>query len=156
MERHELPNGYLDQVVDFIHKNTGGVELGAGGDSTYVDPYTGATRYTGGGVTTGTGGGQSYDPFTGGSRYTGGGVTTGPGQSSGGSDPFTGSSSYSGAPAAAPANKILPVKTYLTFKNANAKTATAINAKAAMGKLEQFNDQLSTSSVSDIHSNSQC
>lgn len=133
-------------MVDFIQKNTGGVELGTGG-STYVDPYTGAARYTGGGVTTGSGGGsggESFDPFTGGSRYTGGGVSTGTGSAargSAGADPLTGGSSYqSTPPPAAASNKILPVTTYLSFKK--------INAKAALGKLEQFNQELLSSSVS--------
>ncbi|CAK9781176.1 PFU-domain-containing protein [Cutaneotrichosporon oleaginosum] len=138
LDRNDLPGGYAEQVVDFIQKNTGGVELGTG-SSNYVDPYTGATRYTGGGVTTGSGSGsagQSGDPFTGGSRYTGGGVTPGSAGGFGGADPLTGSSSYQSTPPA-PTSKILPVKTYLTFKK--------INAKAAQGKLEQFDEELSTS-----------
>jgi phospholipase A-2-activating protein len=94
LDRNELPAGYAEQVVDFIQKNTGGVQLGTGGGSSdYVDPFTGGSRYTGGGVQPGggssSGGGSGGDPFTGGSRYTGGGAQ--PGQSfSGGGDPFTG------------------------------------------------------------------
>jgi hypothetical protein len=40
LETNELPPSYVDQVVQFIEKNTGGVNLGSGGEE-YVDPYTG-------------------------------------------------------------------------------------------------------------------
>ncbi|BEJ16389.1 hypothetical protein CspHIS471_0509940 [Cutaneotrichosporon sp. HIS471] len=143
LDRNDLPGGYAEQVVDFIQKNTGGVELGTE-SSSYVDPYTGATRYTGGGVTTGRGGAQSADPFTGGSRYTGGGVTTGSAGGYGGADPLTGPSSYQSTPSA-PTSRILPVKAYLTFKK--------INAKAAQGKLEQFDQELSSSSPNLVMNN---
>lgn len=39
LERHNLPLAYLDQVADFITKNTAGETLGGGEE--YVDPYTG-------------------------------------------------------------------------------------------------------------------
>lgn len=65
---NELPLEYTEQVVEFIDKNTGGVTLGA---SDYVDPYTGASRYTGGGVPTSRPSqGFSGDPFTGGLAAT--------------------------------------------------------------------------------------
>lgn len=41
LERNELPTSYIDQVVQFIEKNTAGVNLGSGRNSEYVDPYTG-------------------------------------------------------------------------------------------------------------------
>jgi phospholipase A-2-activating protein len=60
---NELPLEYTEQVVEFIDKNTGGVILGA---TDHVDPYTGASRYTGGGVPTSRPSqGFSGDPFTG-------------------------------------------------------------------------------------------
>lgn len=142
MERNELPTTYADQVVEFIEKNTAGVELGTGGGEAYVDPYTGSSRYTGGGVPTGNrSGALAGDPLTGGSRYTGGGVPTGGASYGGGSDPFTGGSSYSTTPAA-PVNKILPVKTFLSFKK--------INAAAAKTKVEEFERELVTHSVSVV------
>lgn len=67
---NELPLEYMDEIVKFIEKNTGGVTLGGGG-SEYVDPYTGGSRYTaqppagGGGAG---GGGFAGDPYTGGGR----------------------------------------------------------------------------------------
>ncbi|WOO81219.1 Phospholipase A-2-activating protein [Vanrija pseudolonga] len=136
LEKNELSSGYIDQVVDFIHKNTGGVQLGTGGGGdTFVDPFTGASRYTGGGVSTGSTGGS--DPFTGGSRYTGGGVSTGsaPAAYYGGADPLTGGSSYTSTPA--PITKILPIQSFLSFKK--------INAAAAKGKVDQFNTEIKAS-----------
>lgn len=41
--RHELPQGFLDQIADFIVKNAQGVELGQGGGQ-YQDPFTGKFR----------------------------------------------------------------------------------------------------------------
>ncbi|KAL7422039.1 hypothetical protein Q5752_003812 [Cryptotrichosporon argae] len=120
LERNELPPGYADEVVEFIHKNTGGVQLGTGAEQQqYVDPYTGASRYTGGGV-----GG----PNAGGSRTQPSAAV----QYGGGSDPFTGSSK-------APTKKagILPVKTYLSFKT--------FNLQAARTKIGQLDDELKSS-----------
>lgn len=42
LEKNELPLTYLDQVVAFIEKNTGAVNIGG---SEFVDPYTGASSY---------------------------------------------------------------------------------------------------------------
>lgn len=64
LNKYDLPQSYTEQVVEFIQKNTGGVQLGQGEQNTYVDPFTGASRYTGGGVPTSSGTGGS-DPFTG-------------------------------------------------------------------------------------------
>jgi len=61
--KNELPASYLDQVVDFIHKNTNGETLGQDNSNTYVDPYTGSSRYTGSTAQATNQGGS--DPFTG-------------------------------------------------------------------------------------------
>jgi hypothetical protein len=61
--KNELPASYLDQVVDFIHKNTNGETLGQDTSNTYVDPYTGSSRYTGSTAQNTNQGGS--DPFTG-------------------------------------------------------------------------------------------
>ena len=42
LARNELPPSYVDQVVQFIEKNTAGATLGSGGN---LDPYTGASSY---------------------------------------------------------------------------------------------------------------
>jgi phospholipase A-2-activating protein len=73
LNKHELPASYLDQVVDFIHKSTNGATLGQEtGGSTYVDPYTGSSRYTGSTSSSTQQGGS--DPFTGTSHVTAKGV----------------------------------------------------------------------------------
>jgi phospholipase A-2-activating protein len=41
LESNDLPLTYIDQVAQFIEKNTGGVNLGGSDD--YVDPLTGGT-----------------------------------------------------------------------------------------------------------------
>lgn len=63
--RHELPQEYIDDVVRHIEANTGGVALGTGASSQFVDPYTGASRYTGGGV------GSAPAPNSGSTGFTG-------------------------------------------------------------------------------------
>lgn len=111
LEKNELPSGYAEQVVDFIQKNAGGVQLGTGGgDDNYADPLTGGSRYTGAPA----GGAQSY-----------------------GGDPYTGGGAYSTQPAG-PAVRVLPVKTFLSFKK--------INPKAASGKVDEFNGAIKTAS----------
>ncbi|EIW66002.1 hypothetical protein TREMEDRAFT_41188 [Tremella mesenterica DSM 1558] len=114
--KHELPMTYADQVVQFIEKNTAGVQLGTGNEpsTSYVDPYTGSSRYTGSSSTSGS--------------------------STGGGDPFTGGSAYSTTPSTATTKKskgILPVTTYLSFKQ--------MNPSAAKTKLSQLNEELKKS-----------
>ncbi len=45
LEKNDLPLSYLDQVVQFIEKNAGGVNLG--GNEEFVDPFTGEFNYGG-------------------------------------------------------------------------------------------------------------
>ncbi|KIL69931.1 hypothetical protein M378DRAFT_184295 [Amanita muscaria Koide BX008] len=94
LQENDLPLSYIDQVVNFIEKNTGGVSLG--GNEQYVDPFTGGSRYrnTAGSVPPSTSTSQNADPFTSASAYTG----TNP------------------QPSVA---KILPVARFLSFKQAN-------------------------------------
>ncbi|KAK1923997.1 WD40-repeat-containing domain protein [Papiliotrema laurentii] len=68
--KHDVPISYIDQIVAFIEKNTEGVPLGQGSSNAYVDPYTGATRYTGSSGASSSGGGWGGDPFTGGGAYS--------------------------------------------------------------------------------------
>ncbi|KXN92255.1 Phospholipase A-2-activating protein [Leucoagaricus sp. SymC.cos] len=144
LQANEISMNYLDQVAQFIEKNTSGVNLSSGGDE-YVDPYTGASRYrnTGSGSTRSN---EEYaDPFTGTSRYrsTASIPTTAPSSSSY-ADPFTGASRYnpSGNASASQPSKtatsgtsnLLPVPKALNFKQAN--------VAAMQRKLSQFNDLL--------------
>lgn len=43
LQANELPLSYIDEVVQFIEKNTSGVNLGGGEE--YVDPYTGYCQH---------------------------------------------------------------------------------------------------------------
>lgn len=40
LQANEISTSYIDQVVQFIEKNTSGVNLGSGGEE-FMDPYTG-------------------------------------------------------------------------------------------------------------------
>ncbi|GAA5888116.1 hypothetical protein JCM6882_000286 [Rhodosporidiobolus microsporus] len=114
---HELSLEYIDQIADFIEKNTGGVKIGGGGN---VDPYTGASSYRAQG---GGGGGSAprAPPSTGG--FSG--------------DPFTGGG-RSAPPPSVPqprAGGVLPHRTFLTF--------TAASLPALRKKLGDLSTQLS-------------
>jgi len=92
--KYELSQDFLDQIADFIIKNAKGVEIGMSNNSQYVDPYTGAARYT-----------PSSRPTDSSASY---------------SDPFTGASAYSTTPAPKPTvPKVLPQRTPLLFKQAS-------------------------------------
>ncbi|GJJ12306.1 hypothetical protein Clacol_006547 [Clathrus columnatus] len=130
LERNDLPNAYLDEVVKFIEKNTSGITLGT--NSEYVDPFTGASRYVATESTSDArAGGNIYaDPFTGASRYTAATAAT-----------HDTPSSNPGP--SAPTTKIIPVPLPLTFKQAN--------VPAMRNKTYQLNDalrmEISTSSL---------
>ncbi|KAG6909638.1 hypothetical protein DXG01_016420 [Tephrocybe rancida] len=146
LETNDLPLTYIDEVVKFIEKNTTGVNIGTGGEE-YVDPYTGASRYRGSAPAASAPASSYQDPYTGASRYTG--APQAPTSSAPNSeymDPFTGASRYSGAPqppAPVVAATILPVRKFITFKQAN--------VTAMQGKLQQFDEalqhEISTSSL---------
>jgi len=123
-------------VVEFIEKNTAGVKLGTGeGSSTYADPYTGASRYTASSSSTGPSSG-SADPFTGETILWAVAVPL---------KAAVGSSAYSSTPAQPPKSKgVLPVKTYLSFKQ--------FNVNAARSKISQLNEEVKASSVRRIGS----
>ncbi|KAG2221615.1 hypothetical protein INT45_005189, partial [Circinella minor] len=123
--RHELSQGFLDQIADFITKNAQGVELGQGA-------------------------GAYQDPFTGGSRYTPGQASSGFQSSSSNQfrDPFTGASSYQGQSAQmisetkspAPKQRILPLSTYLSLKQSNLDAVTS--------KLQSIDSEMENSKLS--------
>ncbi|KAG9123458.1 hypothetical protein FRC07_014916, partial [Ceratobasidium sp. 392] len=118
---NDLSMEYLDQVVSFIEKNSGGVKVQSGQD--FVDPYTGASRYQAPPSTgTQSSNANSYvDPFTGANRYA----------------PPSSTPTYAAPtpPPPKPANSILPVKMPLAFKQAN--------IPAMETKFKQLNDGLS-------------
>ncbi|KAI0306420.1 phospholipase A-2-activating protein [Multifurca ochricompacta] len=141
LEQNDLPLSYIDQVVHFIEKNTGGVNLGR--NEEYVDPFTGASRHRPSASTSSVTPASAYsDPYTGESRYisTGSSAVTPPTASSSYSDPFTGASRYVSGFAStvtdSPASTIsvIPVSKALSFKQAN--------VSAMQGKLYQFDQAL--------------
>ncbi|KAL0077581.1 WD40-repeat-containing domain protein [Phycomyces blakesleeanus] len=114
--RHELSQGFLDQIADFITTNTKPAEIG---------PST--TQY--------------QDPFTGGNRYTPGQQSSQYGAPSTYSDPFTGGSSYRSSGQPSPVvrtQSILPIKTYLALKQTN--------LSAVQAKLRSLNNEAAGSS----------
>ncbi|PFH54172.1 hypothetical protein AMATHDRAFT_72694 [Amanita thiersii Skay4041] len=130
LQRNDLPLSYIDQVVSFIEKNTGGVNLGSNED--YVDPFTGASRYRGSTSTVPQPPSSYMDPYTGASRY----ISSPANPPSSGVDPYTGASSYTtGNTRATPAvSRILPVTNFISFKQAN--------VNAMQGKLFQLDEAL--------------
>ncbi|KAG2185818.1 hypothetical protein INT43_002255 [Umbelopsis isabellina] len=121
--KHELSQDFLDQIADFIIKNAKGVEIGMSNSAQYVDPYTGAARYT---------------PET---RAADANATY--------LDPFTGSSSYSTNSAAMAAEpKVLPQKSPLLFKQASLSaihkkilsTNAEIDAALSQEDIEKLNE----------------
>ncbi|TKY85398.1 hypothetical protein EX895_005560 [Sporisorium graminicola] len=135
LEKNDLPQQYIDQVVQFIDKNTSGVNLGG---PQYADPYTGASRYQpSGSSSSSSGGGAAAVPPTSADSGTYTGARN--------VDPFT--SSVNPASSAAPAGlagtapsaassssgRILPQRTFLAFKTAN--------FSAIKNKLAQVNQQ---------------
>ncbi|XP_067623064.1 phospholipase A-2-activating protein [Eurosta solidaginis] len=130
IHRNNLPQAYLDQVANFIIKNSS-----CGGN---VAPQPTTSGY--------------QDPFTGGSRYVPGGSNHNI-NSAGNVDPFTGASSYSTSAAALQrktdvnfikgSEKHFPVSNYVTFDNCD--------PAKVLEKLKEFNSKLTTESekVSD-------
>ncbi|SNX84918.1 related to DOA1 - involved in ubiquitin-dependent proteolysis [Melanopsichium pennsylvanicum] len=132
LEKNDLPQQYIDQVVQFIDKNTSGVNLGA---PQFADPYTGASRYQPSGSSSAapaaaapSSAPQSNIASHDGSIYTGARNV----------DPYTSSaaptsaSASAAAPAASP-SRILPQRAFLAFRSAN--------FSAIKNKLLQVNQQ---------------
>lgn len=99
IHKHNLPQGYLDQVANFIITNSAGKRTETATASGYQDPFTGGARYVPGGSSNVSSSGMNVDPFTGGSSYSTQSLpqvnvdfTPRSGQNA---DPFTGGSSYS-------------------------------------------------------------
>jgi phospholipase A-2-activating protein len=144
IHKHELSQYFLDQIAQFIIKNTNSETIGYGSQAS-----------------------SAYDPFTGGNRYVPGGAppaTYSNGSSranvvGGGADPFTGSNAYNsgsnGAKASVPdvvmttaaaaatgSNEFYP---HLSFINFDAK-----NLEAIFKKLRELQTQISVDVKSDL------
>ncbi len=131
IDKNELPQAFLEQIVKFIDQNTDG-EAGSGsgaGASTYVDPYTGASRYTGSGGGGGGGSSTARAPTQASAPAAPSGTFNNP-------DPFTSSrpppsSSSSAASHQAAGGGVLPQRTPLTFKQFNPAPVKAKVAQLA-------------------------
>ncbi|KAI9314586.1 WD40-repeat-containing domain protein [Dichotomocladium elegans] len=126
--RNELPQGFLDQIANFIVQNAKGVNLGSSNNNEYRDPFTGA---------------NSYRP----SQQTYSSMNA-PSQ---GMDPFTGASSYRSNNTVSPTThtpkqNILPLTTYLSLKLAN--------IDAIMSKLQSLNNDAGSAGLSGAEMNS--
>ncbi|KAH8413203.1 hypothetical protein KR009_008741 [Drosophila setifemur] len=75
IHRHSLPQAYLDQVANFIVKNSAGA-MAEQAPTGYQDPFTGGSRYVPGSSNTNIPGGGNVDPFTGSSSYSTGNSNT--------------------------------------------------------------------------------
>lgn len=129
LEKNDLPQQYIDQVVQFIDKNTSGVNLGG---PQYTDPYTGASRYQPSGSAPGGGGAAGESSAAQGALSGTGDSGTYTGARN--VDPYTSSApSIANAAASAPSSRILPQRAFLAFKSAN--------FSAIKTKLSQVNEQ---------------
>ncbi|XP_022227828.1 phospholipase A-2-activating protein [Drosophila obscura] len=123
IHKNDLPQAYLEQVANFIVKNSEGGP---------VEVSQAPTGY--------------QDPFTGGSRYVPGSSNTNV-RTTGNADPFTGSSSYSTSTSHAPSSvdvnfvragdKHFPVSSYRTFDTCD--------AAKVLEKMKEFNNKLTPS-----------
>jgi phospholipase A-2-activating protein len=97
IHKHELPQDYLQQIADFVIKNSNAPIQWQTGSA--CDPFTGGNAYVSGsgGVPTSSAS-SACDPFTGGNAYVSGsgGVTASSftKKPNGAADPFTGGSAY--------------------------------------------------------------
>lgn len=116
IHKNNLPQAYLDQIANFIVKNSDTPVIQQG-NSGYQDPFTGGSRYIPGSnsndfVSTG-----NADPFTGGSSYT------------------TNSNEKNTSTVVGARNKHFPYSSYLTFDNCDPgkvlEKLRDFNAKAA-------------------------
>ncbi len=145
LEKNDLPQQYLDQIVRFIEQNTAGVSLGG---SQYVDPYTGASRYQPAGSSS-SGAGAAAPPLKLRHNRSTQELTVVTYTGARNVDPFTSSAPSSSAAAnsaASSSSRILPQRTFLAFRSAN--------FAAIKNKLTQLNQQesvqLSSTELSQI------
>lgn len=135
LEANDLPSAYTDQVVKFIEKNTEGVELG-GGSGEFVDPYTGASRYTANpaGATRPSNNANRGTHQSNNSNWNqNNNVNSINGGVGNNVDPFTRSEPKKPPPQTA----IIPMKTFLSFKT--------LNIPMVKTKILQFNGQVDPS-----------
>ncbi|KAK4875781.1 hypothetical protein RN001_012203 [Aquatica leii] len=121
LEKNMLPAAYLDQVVNFILTNSAEAN-NTPVNPNYVDPFTGASRYTPmASATTSGNSGVNMDPFTGGSSYS--------------------SSLGSNTQNRQVENHYFPLKEYRSFDGGD--------PKVILGKLKEFNAKAGNGAVDE-------
>ncbi|XP_040171694.1 phospholipase A-2-activating protein [Anopheles arabiensis] len=164
IHKHNLPQAYLDQVANFIVKNSDSAPVQSALANSYYDPFTGGSRYV-----PGSSGGQfqptaaNTDPFTGGSSYTtqtpnvamapnagGAAAAAANGGSGGNLDPFTGGSSYTtGSTEVKKSNTHFPHRHYILLENADL-SKVLVKLKELNSKLEDQSLRMSDDTLNDI------
>eukprot|EP00794_Sanderia_malayensis_P016237 gene16236-17875_t len=141
LEANEISPMFLDQVANFIIKNTEGVTIGQSQPG-FTDPFTGGSRYVPGSTSSNSDPQllAFQDPFTGGNRYRPQeSASQRDSQTSGFQDPFTGGTRYKPGEekmeVSENVNSYFPKMGYLSFDSG--KTA------ALIGKLKEFNSEVS-------------
>ncbi|EFA09359.2 phospholipase A-2-activating protein [Tribolium castaneum] len=118
LAKNFLPASYLEQVVDFILKNT--QEKYVPPSTEYVDPFTGGSRYT---PSTGNNSqdfaGRNFDPFTGGSSYS--------------TSATQAKQTVSSSTISSQVSKFFPINTYRTFEMGD--------SNVILVKLKEFNEK---------------
>eukprot|EP01134_Creolimax_fragrantissima_P006260 CFRG6260T1 len=145
---NELSQEYLDEIAEFIIKNTSGIAIGSESVGGAADPFTGSGGYRAGTGDMPSGTSGTADPFTGSGAYTteqSSNVSAAPPSNytgNGNADPFTTSK---------PFVKYFPQSTYVTF--------TMGNVAGAIKKISEFNKHedipptccLEVSEIENIH-----
>ncbi|XP_053677354.1 phospholipase A-2-activating protein [Anopheles nili] len=159
IHKHNLPQAYLDQVANFIVKNSDNAPVASATGNSYYDPFTGGSRYVPGA----SGGGQfqatsaNTDPFTGGSSYTtqtpNVSLASNAAKATNGSsnmDPFTGGSSYTtGSSEVKKSNTHFPHRHYILLENADL-SKVLLKLKELNGSIEEQSLRVSDETLSDI------
>lgn len=120
IHKNELPQAYLEQVANFVIKNSeNAIVIETTASNSFQDPFTGEGRYIpGSGSGLGSAAGN-VDPFTGGSSYSTQNTASVPvnfvPRSGQNLDPFTGSSSHTSLSAASTSSKHFPYNQYITI-----------------------------------------
>uniref|UniRef100_U5EYL3 Putative phospholipase a2-activating protein n=1 Tax=Corethrella appendiculata TaxID=1370023 RepID=U5EYL3_9DIPT len=156
IHKHNLPQIYLDQVANFIVKNSDSTPLASTAGS-YFDPFTGGSRYIPGSGNRFQSHSGNTDPFTGDSSYTTQTPNVGVhfrerSKLAGNADPLTGGSSYTtngGGSGGKKDNQHFPFHHYSTLEKCDlAKVLDKL--KELNGQIPDPSLQLSVETIEDI------
>ncbi|KAG8039653.1 hypothetical protein G9C98_000382 [Cotesia typhae] len=148
IHKHGLSQMYLDQIANFIVKNSDSTPS-FNPNSSFADPFTGGNRYIPGSGLPNASAAQA-DPFTGGNRYIPGSnqPNTKVQASTSNPDPFTGSNSYVPGPSSTSITLRKPIpessnaSTFSYFPHGSYIKLEQANYTAILEKIKEFNSQL--------------